>query len=302
MRDLALVATLVIGYFLLAAHWDLSERFAQMMRVYEPWQLDEVPLTLLVLSLGLCWFALRRAHEARRALIERIRAEAKIADLLSLNRELSQRLILVQENERRTLARELHDEFGQSCTAIRAEASYIVHAGARDAEGVDASARRIDTTAEHLYGLVRDMLVRLHPPTLESLGLESTLQELCESWEAQTGIACGFFPHHVSSPVDASTSVAVYRLIQEALTNVARHADASQVRIELHPAADARSLELCIEDDGRGIPDIDTPRAGFGLMGMRERVAALGGDIDFRNLPQRGLQIHARLPLPAGAP
>jgi two-component system sensor histidine kinase UhpB len=296
-RDLVLVAAAVIGYFLLAAHWEFSERFSQVGRDYETWQVDELPLTLLVLSLGLCWFAFRRAGEARRELLERIRAEAKIAELLNLNRDLSQRLIMVQENERHALARELHDEFGQNCTAIRAEASYILHAGADDGNAVAASARRIADTAENLYGLVRDMLVRLRPPTLDGLGLESALQELCETWEEQTGIACGFFPHNVSPGIDASTSVAVFRLIQEALTNVARHAGASQVKIELRPAGDGRSLELSIQDDGNGIADIEAPRPGFGMIGMRERVAALAGDIRFLNLPERGLGIQVTLPI-----
>ncbi len=272
------------------------------MGAYEQWQLDEMPLTLLVLSLGLCWFAARRVDEARRELTERIRAETKIAELLGHNRDLSQRLILVQESERRALARELHDEFGQSCTAIRAEAGYILHAGSGDQAAVSASAERIAGTAANLYELVRGMLVRLRPPALDSLGLESALQELCESWEEQTGIACGFFPYDVPSPVDDSASVALFRLIQEALTNVARHAHASQVRIELRAAPDRRRLSLSIQDDGSGMPDAEASRAGFGIIGMRERVTALNGDISFLRPSEGGLRIEVEIPLPAANP
>jgi signal transduction histidine kinase len=302
LRDLAIVAAVAACYFVVAAHWQLAERLSQFMGAYEQWQLDEMPLTLLVLSLGLCWFAARRVGEARRELTERIRAETKIAELLGHNRDLSQRLILVQESERRALARELHDEFGQSCTAIRAEAGYILHSGAGDGAAVSASAQRIAGTAAKLYELVRGMLVRLRPPALDSLGLESALQELCESWEEQTGIACGFFPYDVSSPVDDSASVAVFRLIQEALTNVARHAHASQVRIELRAAPDRRSLSLSIQDDGGGMPDAEASHAGFGIIGMRERVTSLNGDIRFLKPPGGGLRIEVEIPLPEASP
>jgi two-component system, NarL family, sensor histidine kinase FusK len=294
-RDLAVVAAIVAAYFLAASHWDFSERMAQIGRAYEPEQLDEVPMTLLVLSLGLCWFAFRRTAEARSA-------EAQNAQLLSLNRDLSQRLIVVQESERQTLARELHDEFGQNCAAIRAEASYILHAEKNDHAVIASSAQRIADTAENLFAMVRGMLVRLRPPTLDGLGLEPALQELCENWEEHTGIACGFFPRELAAQPDASTAVAVFRLTQEALTNVARHANASQVNIELHPSADGRRLELNIEDDGKGIPDPDRLPQGFGLVGMRERVAALAGEIDFSNLPGRGLGIRVTLPLFASTP
>jgi two-component system sensor histidine kinase UhpB len=289
-RDLAVVAAIVTAYFLAASNWDFSERMAQIGRAYEPEQLDEVPMTLLVLSLGMCWFAFRRAAEARRA-------ESQNAQLLSVNRDLSQRLIVVQESERQTLARELHDEFGQNCAAIRAEASYILHAGTDDHADVAASAQRVADIAENLFALVRDMLVRLRPPTLDGLGLEAALQELCENWEEHTGIACGFFPREFAAQPDASTAVAVFRLIQEALTNVARHANASQVNIELQSSADGRLLELNIQDDGEGVPEIERPPRGFGLVGMRERVAALAGEINFSNQPGSGLGIRVTLPL-----
>jgi glucose-6-phosphate-specific signal transduction histidine kinase len=289
-RDLAVVAALVAAYFLAASQWNFAERIAQIGRAYEPEQLDELPMTLLVLSLGMCWFAFRRAAEARRA-------EVRNADLLGANRDLSQRLIVLQESERQALARELHDEFGQNCAAIRAEASYILRADAGEREAIAASAARIAGTAEDLYEMVKGMLVRLRPPALDSLGLESAVQELCEAWEEQTGIACGFFPRDVSFAIDDSASVAVFRLVQEALTNVARHADASQVRIEMHATPDRRILHLNIRDDGHGMPANVDSRRGFGLIGMRERVTALDGEIRFHNLPRSGLCIEVEMPL-----
>lgn len=291
LRDLAIIVGTVIGFYSLAVHLDLSEKVSEFTLGYERWQFDELPLTLLLLSLGLSWFAFRRVRETRRELTERMRAQQRVAELLAQNRDLSQSLILVQENERRVLARELHDEFGQYCTAIRAEASYILHAPV--SETVSGSARRIGLAAEALYAGVRDMLKRLRPLALDSLGIESALQELCESWEVQTGIACGFFPGDVPENLDDSKSIALFRLVQEALTNVARHAEASQVRISLN-SADGY-LNLTIEDDGCGLSQPEGLHQGFGLAGMRERVAALQGDIDFFSEP--GLRIVVRLPL-----
>ncbi len=296
-RDLCLIAAMVLGYFMLAATLQFSEAMLGFTRGYEHWQLDELPLTLLWLSLGLSWFAFRRVREARSALIERIAAQAQVSTLLAHNRDLAQRLIVVQEQERRILARDLHDEVGQNCTAIRAEASYILHSDAAEREHVTASAQRIADAALTLHAMVRDMLLRLRPPALDSLGLEAALQTLCESWETQTGIACGFFPKSVPPQVSDATAVTVFRLVQESLTNVARHAGATQVTVKLNPTADGTHLSLRIQDDGCGIASSSAAPIGFGQIGMRERVAALQGAIKFISLPGAGLCVAADLPL-----
>ena len=287
-----LIAVCVAGYYAIATHIELSEKLAGLTAHYEHWQLDELPLTLLLLSVSLCVLAYRRTQDARRELAHRIHAQAHACELLRQNRDLSRRLTQIQESERRALARELHDEFGQNCTALRAEASYILHATVDDK--VHASARCIAVAAETLSAIVRELLQRLRPPMLDALGLESALQELCERWEEQTGIACGLLTHPADAKFDESTSIAIFRLVQEALTNVTRHACATQVRIILHKGAD---LKLNIQDDGRGMINPEDSHPGFGLLGMRERVAALQGKITFSSLPGSGLHIAVELPL-----
>lgn len=295
--DLVWLTGTVACFFALAGYLELSERVVRWGSGYESWQLDELPLTLLVLSIGLAWFAFRRVAEARREVFERVRAEAQVAELLARNRELSQRLIQTQESERRALARELHDEIGQECTAIRAEASYLEHAATGEGAAVVASARRIAGISEGLYVLVKDLLRRLRPTALDSLGLEPALQELCETWEKQSGIACGFFPQDIPDALDDAICITVFRLVQEALTNVARHAGADQVRIDFRRAAGGDTLTLVIADNGRGLPDPDEPRPGFGLIGMRERVAGLHGTIRLLDAAGGGLRIEATLPV-----
>jgi signal transduction histidine kinase len=300
LQELAVILVLTAVFFVFAVRFELSERLAYWERGYESWEVDELPLTVVFVLTGLVWFSWRRIRQAQREVAERILAESKVAALLASNRDLARQLILAQENERRALARELHDELGQNCTAIRADATYILNARPEDRAGVAASAQRIAATSESLYSLVKEMLLRLRPMTLDSLGLEPALHELCEHWEEQTGVGCGFFPFGVPEDLDDPTCIALFRLVQEGLTNVARHAGASQVRVELRRSDCRQRLMLCIEDDGRGMDLGKAVHAGFGLTGMRERVAGLQGRLQVSSSPGCGLRIDVALPV-AGA-
>ena len=292
IKEWWIIAGGVLAFYTFATQIQLSEKIARLTTHYEHWQLDELPLTLLLLSVGLCVLAYHRTQDASRELTQRIHAQSRATELLRQNRDLSRRLTQIQESERRALARELHDEFGQNCTAVRAEASYILHATVDDK--VSASARRISVAAETLSAIVRELLHRLRPPMLDTLGLESALQELCERWEEQTGIACGLLTDPNDAKLDESISIAIFRLVQEALTNVSRHASATQVRVTLHTGA---ALKLNIQDDGKGMINPGGLHPGFGLLGMRERVAALQGNIAFSSQPGSGLHISVELPL-----
>ncbi|MET0981863.1 MAG: ATP-binding protein [Telluria sp.] len=295
--DLAVVSVLTLAIFLIAIRFELSERLSQWELRHESWQVDELPVTLVVLFSGLMWFSWRRTRQAQQEIRERMAAQQQVLALLVSNRDLARQLLLVQENERRTLARELHDELGQNCTAIRADATYILHARPGDSIGIAASAQRIAATAEAVYGLVRTMLRRLRPMTLDSLGLVPALHELCEQWEEQTGISCGFFPFAVPEDLDDPVCITLFRLVQEGLTNVARHAHATQVRIELRRDDGNRQLMLSIEDDGCGMAAGSDAPAGFGLTGMRERVANLQGRLQIGSAPGQGVRIEAMLPV-----
>ncbi|MDN2672711.1 histidine kinase [Janthinobacterium sp. SUN026] len=279
-RTVLLCCALALAFFLLAARLDLAERLTQSLWRQEHWQLDELALSLLVLVLALAGFAVRRGRQ--------------VALLLAQNRALTQRLLRAQEEERCALARELHDEVGQDCTAIRAAASYILRAREGDQANVQACAASIARSSEALHAMVRTMLRRLRPPVLDSLGLEAALQALCDSWTQQHGIACHFAAHAIPAGLDDSTATAIYRLVQEGLTNVARHAGADQATVELR--ADAHGLlHLAIEDNGRGLRQDKTPADGFGMLGMRERVAGLRGHIRWISALGNGLRIEVAL-------
>jgi two-component system sensor histidine kinase UhpB len=286
-RDLALILVLTLTYFWLATRGDWSERISRFFELNEAWQLDELPLTLLLLSLGLCWFSWRRTQEFRQELARRIYAETQVQGLAAHNKDLSQQLLRTQEAERQSLARELHDEFGQHCTAIRAEARFIHNAVSQIAQAADLqrialSARHINDSAEDLYSMVRDMLTRLRPPTLDSLGLEFSLQELCEEWEKKTDIAVVFYTRNLPTKISDEIGIAYYRIVQEALTNVARHAHATRVQVNLSNSADGRLLQLRVADNGGGGGAQPlTNSSGYGLRGMRERIEGLQGHLVF---------------------
>lgn len=281
-RDLLVVLLLVVLSVVVSVRFEISEITSGWLQTQERFQLDEVPLILLVVSLGLAWFAFRRVSE--------------ITSLLMTNRELTQRLIRAQEDERRLLAQELHDEVGQVCTALRFEAAYLHQAiGSRPQDAL-ASAQRVDQSALHMHSLARDMLKRLRPANLDSLGFVESVKTLCQSWEQQHGITCTLQLNDPPVDVTDPMSTQLYRVLQEALTNVAKHAHASQVWVALHAQDD--HLVLSITDNGLG-HSTDQPSAGLGLLGMRERVASLGGDISISNA-HPGLHILVRAPLTRG--
>jgi len=211
------------------------------------------------------------------------------------NRQLAQQLIRVQEEERRSLARELHDELGQCLTAILADGAAILNAARAGKPAPRASAEALVEVTRHIMDLVRGMLQRLHAETLDRLGLEEALQELVASWRQRNpSISCELHIAGSLEQVGEALSITVYRVVQEALTNVARHARARQVEIRVHRGA---ALTVEVQDDGLGM-EPDALTRGLGLPGMRERVESLGGVMQVASRRGRGVTLTVELPLP----
>ena len=293
--DLLWVLACLMLYVLLAVQFEFSERIEKFSQGYEPVQLDEMPWALLVLSLGLAWYSWRRSEDAKLEIQERIRSEAKVQELLSHNSDLAQRLFTAQEDERRALARDLHDEMGQTCTAIRTEAAVLAGGHLQPDEVLD-SAQRIADAAQQVSLLTRNMLQRLRPAVLDSMGLVDALLSHCEQWQETTGVLCVFSAATVPADLDDYVCVTLYRLLQESLTNVARHAQASRVEVALSWQAHD-GLSLRVHDNGLGMRDPDANHAGFGLLGMRERVSSLGGRLVLQSAPTQGFCVLVELPL-----
>ena len=292
-KDLSLIAVLVLAFWVLASMSELSEQVSIFSQRYEKIQLDELPLTLLVLSIGLIWFAWRRTQEAHAQLQERSRSELKVQELLQHKSDLLQRLYTAKEDERLALARELHDEMGQTSTAIRTEVAVLQRIGRLHPEA-DESVKRIAESAQHLSQMTRQMLHRLRPPALDSMGLEQALVSLCDNWQNSTQNLCEFKTSALPEGLNDYACVTVYRIVQEALTNVTRHANAKHVRVEL--TLDTQGLNLNIEDDGQGMADTQAVHQGFGLLGMQERVASVAGRMSISSKLGQGVRLAIQIP------
>ena len=292
-KDLSLIAVLVLAFWVLASMSELSEQVSIFSQRYEKIQLDELPLTLLVLSIGLIWFAWRRTQEAHAQLQERSRSELKVQELLQHKSDLLQRIYTAKEDERLALARELHDDMGQTSTAIRTEVAVLQRIGRLHPEA-DASVKRISESAQHLSQMTRQMLHRLRPPALDSMGLEQALVSLCDNWQNSTQNLCEFKTSALPEGLNDYACVTVYRIVQEALTNVTRHANAKHVKVQL--TLYEQGLHLNIEDDGRGMADTQAVHQGFGLLGMQERVASVAGHMTISSKLGQGMRLAIKIP------
>lgn len=216
------------------------------------------------------------------------------------NHRLSQQLITLQEAERKSLARDLHDEFGQCLTAIHADATVVVQLAERKYPEVRESAHAIASLSRHLMDLVGGLLERLRPGILDELGLVPALQDLVDTWRSRhEQVACRLVVEGaLPEGLEETLQVTLYRLVQEALTNISRHAAASTVEIRLqalHQSGRGPVLSLSVVDDGRGFdPDI---AEGFGLAGMQERIEGLGGAMQLHSAIGHGTRIEIILPL-----
>jgi len=223
----------------------------------------------------------RKAHDAEARLEER-REMASLTD---------QRV----EEERRLIAHELHDEFGQSVTAIRSLAQAIAtQAGGHDPATGDI-ARLISEEAARLYDAMHGLIPRLAPLSLDTLGLAATLESLVRDWQRRHPSIALSLRQELPMELGPSVTLAIYRVVQEGLINALRHAQASRVDVAVH--CDAGHIAATVTDDGIGLaPDWARP-GHFGLRGMAERVQQLGGTFNLGSKDGRGVSITAEIPL-----
>jgi PAS domain S-box-containing protein len=220
----------------------------------------------------------------------RVRAEAERLDLL-------QRLIRVQEDERAHLARELHDAFGQHLTALSIDLKRLEHALPRD--GTPSLLGSLQSAVSQLSAEVHRIAWALRPMALDDFGLRQALTNIVGDWSARTGIACDVhWRETAGGRMSADVETAVYRAVQEALTNVSKHAHASQVSVvvERH----GHTLQVIIEDDGVGLdPEraLANPDRRLGLAGMRERLGLVGGSLTIESTRDVGTTLYMRVTL-----
>ena len=207
--------------------------------------------------------------------------------------EFNEKLLYLQEGERRRISAELHDELGQYLTAMQFDVMAINNA--RDLEQAKTNARAIGEMSRQMTAIVRDMLSRLRPPLLDEVGLEASLQEMVAEWQSH------YPQHHAemrlklpSVSLDEAVQLTIYRMVQEALTNISRYAgEAVHVIIDIN--SHSGMLLISIRDNGNGFDPIQN-RRGFGLDVMHERVQALHGILRIESAPGTGVSLEAEIP------
>jgi two-component system sensor histidine kinase UhpB len=219
------------------------------------------------------------------------------------NRQLSEMLVTLQDDERKELARELHDEFGPYLFAIRAGIKSLQRDFGQYAEQPDASERcaMLQEQVDALQQINRRVLDRLRPAAMTELGLQEALRALVAMWkDANPSVAVSLEMPEDIDDLEETAALTVYRVVQEGLTNVFRHSGATLANIRIsHVPGDANetedSLRISIKDNGVGMSDDAKP--GFGLIGMRERVWALNGKMSVLNAPEGGVIVEVLVPL-----
>jgi signal transduction histidine kinase len=213
--------------------------------------------------------------------------------------QLSARLLEIEEEGRRTMSRELHDGIGQSLALLQIEISKAASLLQAQPDAARERLRRARELAERTVETVRDISLLLRPPLLDDLGLAPALQFQLEGFLRRSGVACEFVEDGVSEDLPDGVKTCVYRVVQEVLHNCEKHANAKNVRVAVRQFQDRLVAE--IEDDGRGFPvneqGMPSRTGGLGLLGIRERVAIVGGSLSIDSAPGRGAKISLRIPL-----
>lgn len=215
--------------------------------------------------------------------------------LFNENRRLLRQSIEIQEDERKNLARELHDELGQALAGIRMDVDFI-RGTITDVKSEEmAAAEDIQTILDDVTSRIREMTERLRPSMIDYLGIEDAIREIVEKWNSRNrSIKCELTIIGNLEGLSDISNLTMYRIIQESLTNIVRHACADHVEVRIERLVD--SINMTIQDNGRGM-DKNQNVSGLGQIGMRERVQVIGGVFEIESKPGEGVTITAILPL-----
>jgi PAS domain S-box-containing protein len=238
------------------------------------------------------------AHLASIA-IEESRAEESLRRSAEQLRDLAARLQQAREEERAQIAREIHDELGQTLTALKMDVAWVrQQAGSGISAELRERLRAMSDLADGTIQAVRRIATELRPSLLDDLGLAAAVEWQAREFEKRTGIACTLHSTLKDRGIRREVATAAFRILQEALTNVARHSGAGHVAVRLGRYKDGIVLE--VSDDGRGLP-VEASQSGssLGLVGMHERAFALGGEVRVDGAPGQGTTVWARIPLRA---
>ena len=240
-------------------------------------------------------------HEMRTEIAERQHAEEELRKSRDQLRALAARLQSVREEERTYIAREIHDELGQACTAIKMDLALI---GRKLTKRQTALRAKVDSSIQLVDGTIvtlRRIASELRPRTLDDLGLPAALEAHAQEFEGRTSIHCSVILPPEPLKLDTDRSTAIFRIFQESLTNVARHANATRVEARLRCEDDRIIFQVF--DNGSGFdPEVAKARKSLGLVGMQERALLLNGEFKTEGVPGLGTTMTLTIPLPPSIP
>jgi signal transduction histidine kinase len=241
-------------------------------------------------------------RELQMRIVEREQAEGQLRASREQLRALSAHLQSVREEERTRIAREIHDELGQLVTGMIIDLSWLEEklSRANGATSLRPAVRKVQSIlqlADTTVDTVRRIATELRSGLLDDFGLVAAVEWQAQDFQTRTGIECDFVANLDETDFEPAYSTAVFRIFQEALTNVARHAEASSVSIALEE--NGGKLTLQVEDNGKGVmEDVLSNTRSLGVLGMRERALILGGEVEIKNVCEKGTRVTARIPLP----
>lgn len=295
VRDIIITITITVITLLLALVFNLSEQYYEWSRLWEEYQADEFLFPLLSFSICLIWFSWRRYREAKAESLVNI-------TLLSENRLLIHDMTENQEHERLFISQELHDVFAQHLTALRAYAELIRTTTPAENIQLANTTKKIIENIDKLHEVTRSLLKTLRPPLLE-FGVVMAIEDLVTQWQhTHENIRCQLEFNGPEPELNEEELLTLYRTIQEGLSNVARHSQASHVDIELffptEYTHDYAPLTLQLTNDG--VTDnfeMQPIQSGLGLIGIRERAAMLNGHFTISTSPPAGIKLMLSFPI-----
>ena len=254
-------------------------------------------LNFVVTTAVLLYFVLRRAYRGWRKSEREQRAI--LSEIGVMFRSLSTRIESLREADRTRISRELHDQLGQALTGLKMDLRWIEgRLEVQNNRTLNPLTDRLVEAQDQIDGLigtVRRIATDLRPEALDHLGLPEAIKEEAERFTGRTGERCEVEITGLPEEIPPEVTTSAFRIFQEALTNVARHAEATTVRVSCHAPGD--TLEITIADDGKGIPAGEEARVeSLGLLGMRERAELLGGRLQVTTDPSGGTRVTASLP------
>jgi PAS domain S-box-containing protein len=235
-----------------------------------------------------------------RDVTERVRNEEALRASREEIRELALAASSAREQEKSRIARELHDELGQALTALKIDVGWLRERLADSAGGVPEKLAAMQALLDSTVAAARRISADLRPLMLDDLGLVAASEWLVQNFTKRTGVPCELDVGEGELDLPDPYSTAVFRVLQESLTNVARHAQATEVSVSI--VRDDHGITLAIEDNGAGFAPAESRKPNsFGLLGLRERAQLLGGEITIDSAPGKGTRVRLRIPLEPGA-